>query len=61
MSQENNGIWVVVHVWRGFASDIRLFRREDLSRAQERMWQKSSNPQYDDTRIFCACIESEVS
>ncbi len=61
MSQESNGIWVVVHVWRGFASNVRLFRREDLAREQENIWKKECNSDYDDTGVFCVHIDSQVS
>jgi len=44
--------WVAVLVERGFPTEARAFRKEQLARLQEKGWRTGMNTDYDDAGVF---------
>jgi hypothetical protein len=52
--------WVAVLVERGFPTEARAFRKEELARLQEKRWRKGMNTDYDDADVFEVEIEDTI-
>ncbi len=54
MSEENKKQvwWVAIFVWRGFPVKAKGYRSRELAEAQEEIWRKEMNPDYDETGVL---------
>ena len=56
--KEENIIWIAVKVERGFPAKVKVFHRERTALAQESLWRKNMNLDYDDTGVFEVTLEA---
>ena len=57
--EENPRYWVAVRVWRGFPVEAKAFRKKIYANKQERIWRRTINPDYDETRVLPLSFEKE--
>jgi len=50
--KNNRTSWVAVKVWRGIPAKVKGFHSKKAAEAQERVWRKDINPDYDETAVL---------
>ena len=55
--EEGTRHWVAVRVWRGFPVEAKAFEKKIYANRQERIWRRTINPDYDETKVLPLLFE----